>query len=142
MLRNASAVARYQSVQVTTCSPGQLIVMFYDGIFRFCGEALTAMRARDRARAGERINRAHAVLEQLLVDLKPDVAPELCESLAPLYAFCMRHLIEANLHQDEQRIADVLRVLGPLRDAWREAARRVDTGADPAVATAAGDARR
>jgi flagellin-specific chaperone FliS len=35
----SSAIAKYRSVQVTTASPGQLLVMLYDGLFRFLGEA-------------------------------------------------------------------------------------------------------
>lgn len=119
-ISSAAVANRYQSVQVTTCSPGQLLVMLYDGLFRFMNEAHVAMTAGIRARAGERIGKAHAILEELLVTIDPKAPPQLLESLTSLYRFCMSRLVEANLFQDPTRIADVQRLLSPVRDAWRE----------------------
>ena len=56
----ANVLSRYGAVQVTTSTPGQILVMLYDGLFRFLGEARAALVAKERARAGERIGRAHA----------------------------------------------------------------------------------
>lgn len=116
----ANVLSRYGAVQVTTSTPGQILVMLYDGLFRFLGEARVALVAKERARAGERIGRAHAILEYLASTLDPSHAPELCDNLQALYLFCMGRLIEANVQQDPARVEDVLKVLAPLRDAWRE----------------------
>ncbi len=120
-VNTATVLSKYGAVQVTTCTPGQLLVMLYDGLFRFIAEAQTAIRAKDRARAGERIGRAHSILEMLASTLDPSYAPELCENLNGLYLFCMSRVVAANVHQDPERLGEVLRVLSPLRDAWREA---------------------
>ena len=80
----STVLSRYGTVQVTTSTPGQLLVMMYDGLFRFLGEAVVAMRANDRARSGERISRSHSILEMLASTLEPDHAPELCENLLAL----------------------------------------------------------
>jgi len=124
-LASPAALAKYRAVQVTTCSPGQLLIMLYDGLFRFLGEAEQAIRTKDRAVAGERISRSHAIVEQLLLGLNPEAAPELCANLEPLYGFCMRELITANVHQDADKVADVMRVLQPLREAWTIAVKQV-----------------
>jgi flagellar protein FliS len=118
MFPNASALSKYKAVQVTTCSPGQLLLMLYDGLFRFIREAQDAIDAKNPAVAGERISRSHAILEHLLTGLDPTAAPELCAQLEPLYVYCMRTLIEANIRRDPQKLADVIRVLTPLREAW------------------------
>jgi flagellar protein FliS len=110
-------LARYGAVSVTTASPGQIVVMLYDGLFRFLREAMAAMEAKDRAKTAERINRSIAILEQLLVGLDRSVFPSLCDKLEPLYAFCMRHIVEANAHRDPAGLADVIRILTPLREA-------------------------
>lgn len=120
----ATILSRYGTVQVTTSSPGQILVMLYDGLFRFLGEARAAIQARDRTRAGERISRSHAILELLASTLDPAHAPELCENLQGLYLFCMSRLVTANVKQDAAPIDEVLRVLAPLREAWREAVAR------------------
>ncbi len=117
----STVLSRYGTVQVTTSTPGQLLVMMYDGLFRFLGEAVVAMRANDRARSGERISRAHSILEMLASTLEPEHAPELCENLLALYMFCMSRLVTANIQQSPERIEEVMRVLSPLRDAWKEA---------------------
>lgn len=118
-----TAIAKYKSVQVTTCSPGELLVMLYNGLFRFLGEAAAAIRLGDRATAGERIGRSHDILAELAAGLNPVHAPELCDNLQAIYFFCMTRIVEANLHQDADRIEDVVRILTPLREAWTLAVR-------------------
>ena len=56
----AAVLSRYQKVKVTTCSPGELLVMLYDGLFRFLGEAKTKMEEGDRtARGGAHQSSSH-----------------------------------------------------------------------------------
>lgn len=114
----SAAAAKYRGVQVATCSPIQLLVMLYDGVLRFIGEADDAMGKKDRARAGERIGKALAILEELSATLDVEQAPELCSTLLGLYTFSRAHLLEANLHQDNARLADVVAVMTPLREAF------------------------
>lgn len=121
MSANAAVLSKYGAVQVTTCTPGQLLVMLYDGLFRFLGEAQVALRAKDRARAGERIGRAHSIIELLASTLDPTHAPDLCRNLEGVYLFCMNRVVAANVQQDPARLDEVIRVLTPLREAWREA---------------------
>ena len=116
-----AALARYGAVKVTTSSPGQLLVMLYDGLLRYLRDAHAAMTARQRARAGERIGRAQAVLRELLGTLDPTHAPLLCERLQAVYLFCGSHLLRANLEQNADKILEVTNILTPLRDAWAEA---------------------
>jgi len=128
---NPKELSRYGVVKVTTCSPGQLLVMLYDALFRFLREGAVAMEAKDRAKANERITRSLAILEQLLLGLNREALPTLYEKLSPLYGFCMSHITAANLHQDPTKLADVVRILSPLRDAWGNAVAQVtrDAGA-------------
>src|SRR5689334_16055576 len=117
-LNVSAAAARYRGVQVATCSPAKLLVMLFDGALRFIGEAEVAMAARDCARVGDRIGRAHAIIEELAATLDRSHAPELCDNLFRVYTFCMGHLLEANVHQDPKRLADVVAALTPLREGF------------------------
>jgi flagellar protein FliS len=121
-------IQRYKSVQVKTSSPGDLLVMLFDGCFRFLNEAVVAMEEKDRARSGERLDRAYAILSEFVSTLKPDIWPELCENLEGVYVFCMGHIVKANIEQDPKLIRDILQILEPLRDGFREAVRQVNTG--------------
>lgn len=124
-LPNQAALARYAAVKVTTASPGQVLVMLYDGLLRFLREAQAAMAAKNTPRVGERIGRALKILEHLLGSLDPKHAPKLCEHLQGLYMFCMRHLVRANIEKDSAKVDDVIRMLAPLRDAWATAVAQV-----------------
>ncbi len=115
------ALARYGAVKVTTANPGQILVMLYDGLLRFLREAQGAFVAKERAKAGERISKSLAILDQLLVSLDPKHAPDLCAKLQSLYVFCIQHLVRANLEQNPEMVGEVVRVLSPLRDAWSTA---------------------
>jgi flagellar protein FliS len=120
-MSSARELSRYGVVKVTTSTPGQLLVMLYDGLLRFLREAEVAMAAKERARAGERIGRSLAIIEQLLFGLNREALPTLCDKLEPLYRFCIIQLTSANLHEDPAKIGDVVRILAPLRDAWSTA---------------------
>ncbi len=127
-------INRYKSVQVKTSTPGDLLMLLFDGCFRFMNEALAAMKAGERGKAGERIDRAHAILSELVSTLKPDIWPELCENLEAVYLFAMTHMVQANLKQDPQFLEDVIHVLEPIRTAFRQAVAEVNaSGSDPAV---------
>ncbi len=95
--------------------------MLYDGMLRFLAQAKDAMGGKDRARAGDRLDRAFAILNELTGSLRPDVAPELCGQLESIYHFCMDHIVEANVEQDPAKLDEVMGVLTPLRAAWTEA---------------------
>jgi flagellar protein FliS len=114
----AAAASRYRGVQVATSSPAQLVVMLYEGLLRFVSEADDALKSDDRGRAGERIGRALAIVEELTATLDPQPYPELAENLFGIYGFCKRRLLEANIERERQHLADVVTVLSPLREAW------------------------
>jgi len=119
---------RYKAVQVRTSSPGEVLVMLFDGLFRFLGEARDAMTRDDRALAGDRIDRAHAILTELAASLNKSVEPELCENLEALYLFSSQKLLEANIHRDPGKIADAMRILDPIRDGFKIAIREQAAG--------------
>jgi flagellar protein FliS len=114
-----TGVERYKAVQVKTSSPGDVLLMLFDGIFRFTDEAIEAIGRDDRARAGDRVGRAHAIVTELASTLNKDAFPELCDNLEAVYFFCMTKLIEANLYRDAQRLEEVKRALEPIREGFR-----------------------
>ncbi len=122
------AINRYKSVQVTTSSPGELLTLLYDGCMRFLNEAIAAMETGNRARAGERLDRAYAIISEFASTLRRDVWPELCDNLEGVYMFCMGHIVTANVEQDPEKVREIVRILEPLREAFKEAVRQVHTG--------------
>jgi flagellar protein FliS len=121
-------IQRYKTVQVKTSTPGELLMMLFDGCFRFLNEGLAAMEKGDRAKSGERLDRAYAILSEFASTLKHEVWPDLCHNLEGVYFFCMGHIVQANIDQDPAKVREIIRILDPLRDAFREAVRQVHAG--------------
>src|SRR5690242_5916293 len=114
-----TAVARYTEVHAKTASPGEILIALYDGLFRFLDGARLFLEQGDKTRASVLISKAHAIVSELYCALDRDKAPELCDNLAGVYGFCLDRLTHANLKSDRQAVKDVMRVLSPLREAWK-----------------------
>jgi len=114
-----TAVARYQEVRIQTVTPGELLIALYDGLFRFLAGAKHCFENKQRGKAGEFVSKSHAVLSELLLALDTKQHPELCANLTSVYTFCLTRLTSATITGDPEKVADVIRVLTPLREAWR-----------------------
>lgn len=119
------AALAYRSVQVTTASPAQMLVLLYDAAIRFLREARAAHARDDRTVWVDRITRANAIIDHLMGTIDPSHLPSLAERLTGLYAYAMRRLIEANATRNTDIVEEVERLLVPLRDAWATAAGQV-----------------
>jgi flagellar protein FliS len=119
----AASPAAYLQQSVLTASPGQLVVMLYDGACRFLTQAAYAMREGDRTRSHQRLGRAEAIVDELLATLNME-AGEISTQLQALYVFWRRQLTEARLEDDADKIDLVHDQLADLREAWSEIANR------------------
>lgn len=114
----------YQKSAVLTASSEQLVVLLYDGAHRFLCQAAAAMRERDVPTAHYRLRRAEAIINHLHATLDFEVAGELPHQLQSIYLFCLRHLGEARVKLDAERVEQVDRLLLELREAWARVARQ------------------
>ena len=117
------AVAQYQNARVETISPVQLVVALYDGALRFLRTAALAIDDNDVAAKGVALNKAHAIITELMVTLDNEQAPELCAQLEALYSFVLDRIVKANTDRNIEMIDEAVRALLPLRDAWGQLAR-------------------
>jgi flagellar protein FliS len=115
----APALRAYQERSVQTATPEQLLVMLYDGAIRFLAQATVAMSDGDLERANVRLQRAEAILDELLATLDMD-AGQVAERLRDLYLFCRRHLNEARVDKDHEKVDAVVGLLEELRDAFAQ----------------------
>jgi flagellar protein FliS len=113
------AVVRYQQVRATTSSPGEILIALYDGLFRFLKGARIQLERGERARAAELLSKSYAIVSELYIALDHSVHPELCANLEGLYGFAMDRITQASRQGSVDCIDDVVRVLTPMRDAWR-----------------------
>ncbi len=116
-----SAAQRYKQVRMTTASPGELLLALYDGVFRFLNGAKICIERKEMARSRELLSKAYAILSELYIALDHSLAPELCANLEGLYGFSMDRVMLASRRGLTEPIDEVVRVLTPLREAWRVA---------------------
>jgi flagellar protein FliS len=127
----------YRQVTTNTASPGQLVVMLYDGAIKFLEHALTGFDFDDPLDFNSTINnnliRAQNIITELNASLDMEQGGEIAVTLRDLYDYMTRRIIESNLRKTREGIEEVIRHLTVLRDAWREIA-----GGSPREAAFAG----
>jgi flagellar protein FliS len=112
---------QYQSRAIQTASPGQLVVMLYDGFLRFAAQAQDALARGDIASAASRLTRAQDIVDELRLTLDLNQG-EIAGNLAALYAYVTERLTGARLAKDPGQVAEARRVMGELRSAWAQIA--------------------
>ncbi len=113
----------YRQMSVDTdalaASPHQLIVMLFDGALRAIDTARTQMQSNDIEGRGRSISKAIEIVGSGLsasLDLKS--GGELAANLASLYDYVIRQLVEANLHNDSDKLDEARQMLAQMRVNW------------------------
>jgi flagellar protein FliS len=117
-----SRATAYKEQSILTATPGQLVVMLYDGCLRFLVQAAYAMREGDMPVAGNRLSRAEAIIDELLTTLDLEQGGDIASRLQGIYVFCSRHLMEARAERDADKVEKVSELLGELRESWAQVA--------------------
>lgn len=123
----------YQAQAVLTASPGQLILMLYDGALRFLGHARDALQSPDEsARRIETINtnllKAQNILAELQSSLNHEAGGDHAANLDRLYDYYLRRLLEANMRKTVEPVIEVEKLVRELRDGWAEMLRTQEAG--------------
>ena len=104
-----------------SASPHQLIVMLFDGAQSALSRARILMDQGDIAGKGQAISKAINIIDNGLKNsLDHQRGGEVADNLAALYDYMKRRLLQANLHNDQQAIEEVVKLLDNIADAWRQ----------------------
>ncbi|HTU80449.1 MAG TPA: flagellar export chaperone FliS [Solirubrobacteraceae bacterium] len=120
-----SPAAAYRRGEVLAATPGQLVVLLYDGARRFLRQAASAMRDREIERAHGALRRAERIIAHLDGTLDYEQG-ELSQRLHSIYSFCLVHLSAARIDLDADKLDEVSELLGELREAFSQAAAEVE----------------
>ncbi|MDQ2068481.1 flagellar export chaperone FliS [Natronospira bacteriovora] len=122
MPNKTAALNAYQEVGVRSgldeANPHRLIQMLMEGVLDRVARAKGHMSRGEISPKGEQISRAISILEGLRLSLDPAQSEELAERLEQLYDYMGRRLAEANLHNDVDRLDEVLRLMKELKAGW------------------------
>ena len=108
-----------------TSSPGQLVVMMYDGVLKFvsiarAGCALPESDPERLQMVQNGVCRSLAIIDELRSTLDKEKGGEYAENLERLYDYYSRRLIKAQISFDDAPLAEVEKLVGNLRDGWAQ----------------------
>jgi flagellar protein FliS len=117
----AASTAAYQEQAVLTATPGQLVVMLYQGAVRFLRQADVAMGEEAITHAHDRLNRAEAIIDELLATLDMSQG-KIAENLEGIYVFWKRCLWEIRVERDRDKLRHLIVMVSDLGEAWTQIA--------------------
>lgn len=120
---NARASAqhyRQTAVQsaVLDASPHRLVALMLAGIRERLQLATACIDKGDIARKGQAINEACMIIGELDGSLDHKAGGDIAAGLSALYAYAQRRLVEANLHNDPDRLKEVDGLIAEIEGAW------------------------
>ena len=130
----------YRKVATQTASPGQLVLMLYEGAIRFLEKSLTGFTHEDPLEFNLTVNnnvlRAQAIICEMNGVLNMEAGGEISTNFRRLYEYLNRRLQEANIKKQREPIEEVLARLRVLRDSWAEMLQKGQENAEPETAEA------
>ncbi len=109
----------YKQHAVTTQTPGNLVVMLYEGAVKFLKMAIDGLDRKDYAAFGTYIGKAVAIIDELQASLDVDAGGQVAENLWSLYVFMRRDLDKAHVKKDREMIRDIINILEDLNKGWK-----------------------
>lgn len=131
--RSASA---YKKVSVETsveqADPHHLVDMLFDGLLHAVGAARAALQRGDIKAKCQHIVTAVRILEEgLKGGLNLQEGGELAGNLLELYNYCVLRLTQANARNDDKALDEVVRLISPLADGWKQIGSHAAAAAQP-----------
>lgn len=106
---------------VESASPHQLIQMLFDGLFQSLNAARGAMQRGEVEEKGRHISKSVRILQEgLVMGLDLEKGGELAANLKLLYDYSVAQLTKANIHNDDVLVEEVIKVLQPVAQGWKE----------------------
>jgi len=115
----------YRANSVLTASPGQLVLMLYDGALRALAISREAFARPPEdfsriATINQQLLKAQNIIGELQDTLNLQAGGEFARTMHRLYDYYNRRLIEANLRKQVEPVIEVERLLGEVRNAWAD----------------------
>jgi flagellar protein FliS len=130
----------YLETRINGASPGQVLIMLYDGLIdqaELADQKLVAPNSPgDLSLAAQAISHCINIMTELSASLKHSVDPALCGTLSNLYLFFTQEFSAALERREPRKIRAILPLIRELRDTWFEADRRANRGKPLEVALA------
>jgi len=112
----------YTESAVLSASPGQLVVMLYDGAIRFLQQSSAALQAGNKNIARQKLFRADSIINELNDTLNMEQGGEVADQLRSIYLWTKKSMIEGLSEDNHIKIDQSIDALKELREAWAQTA--------------------
>jgi len=116
----AAPTSAYKESAVLTAPPEQLVLMLYDGINRFLFQATVAMRGGDYVLTNNKLQRAEAIIDELIATLDHEQGGEIADKLNGIYLYSRRTLGESRIEKSPEKIEHVQGLVRDIRESWAQ----------------------
>ena len=116
MWRNAHET--YLEERILSADPAELVHMLYEAAISAVGDAQRHLAERKILARAQSISKACNILVELNTALDFERGGEFGVRLSQLYGYMYRRLVEANVRQSDEPLAEVARLLVTLLEGW------------------------
>ena len=113
-----------------TASPAKLVCMLYDKAILSLREAILAIEAGEIETRWRANKKTYEIVSHMWATLDREKGGKIAENLDKLFSYILRRLPDVDMKNDPEPAREVIALLEPLRQSWRD----VVTGADGATA--------
>lgn len=120
------AVRHYQTQQIMTASPAMLVFMLFEKAIGCLKEAIKAIESNEIEARWRANGRAMEIIAHLQNTLDMEKGGEVAANLDRLYSYMLNRLPKIDIRNDVTAAQEVIGLLEPMRDSWRELAKQGD----------------
>lgn len=110
---------QYKQTQVQTASPGELVLMLYNGAIKNINTAIIHLEKGEKDEFRTKLDKALDIVTELMVSLKPE-GGDISTQLTNLYDFVINRLITGSAKYSEKELEEALQIITGLRDTWQQ----------------------
>ncbi|WP_449537799.1 flagellar export chaperone FliS [Ferdinandcohnia sp. Marseille-Q9671] len=108
----------YQTNSVTTATPGELTLILYNGCLKFIKLARKGIEEKNIEAKNTNLQKAQNIIREFMVTL--DMNVEVSKNMMAMYDYINRRLMEVNLKNDLEILAEVEGLVTEFRDTWKD----------------------
>lgn len=114
----------YQKVNresgLVAADPHTVILMLLNGTLESISIAQGAIERKDLNQKSTQLSKAINIIRSLRSSLDKESEPQISKNFDDLYAYCIDALMDVSVSLDIARLDEVINLLKPIRDAWKE----------------------
>lgn len=133
----SNASRQYQTQQIMTASPAMLVFMLFEKAVSSLKEAIKAIENKEIEARWRANGRAMEIISHLQMTLDVEKGGEVAANLDRLYGYMLTRLPKVDIRNDAAAAEEVVGLLEPLRESWRELAKQGEQPAKDAARVAA-----